>query len=172
MAPVNERVVRRSNALLGYPGGREFRCSEVVPTGAGARGAATAGAVAAGLGLGAAGMSVGPVREALARFVFPAPGEGPTREQIENGHFTVRVLGRGTGRDGRFVVASEVGADRDPGYGATAIMLGEAALCLVRGETGAATGPGVVTPAAGIGTPLADRLRAAGMTATVGEWGE
>lgn len=172
MAPVNERVVRRSNALLGYPGGHGFRCTEVIPTRRGLRGAATATAVAAGLGVGTAAMSVRPVREALARFVFPAPGDGPTRDQIEGGHFTVRVLGRGTAADGPFLVSAEVGADRDPGYGATAIMLGEAALCLVCEETGASTAPGVTTPAAGIGTPLADRLRAAGMTARVEEWVE
>jgi len=31
MAMMNERVVRRSNALLGYPWGREFECTEVLP---------------------------------------------------------------------------------------------------------------------------------------------
>jgi short subunit dehydrogenase-like uncharacterized protein len=170
MAPVNERVVRRSNALLGYPWGREFRCSEVVPTGRGVGGATAATAIAAGLGLGMAGMSIGPVREAMRRYVFPAPGEGPTRTQIENGYFTVRVFGRGTARDGPFVVASEVGADRDPGYGATATMLGEAAACLVDGDVDSPLPGGVLTPASGIGEPLADRLRDAGMTVRVGEW--
>jgi len=170
MAAVNERVVRRSNALLGYPWGRELRVSEVVPTGPGVAGAATAGAVAAGLGLGALAMSVGPVREALRRYAFPAPGEGPTRAQTEAGYFTVRVLGRGTARDGPFVVESEIGADRDPGYGATARMLGEAAVCLARGEVDSPLSGGVLTPASGIGEPLADRLREAGLTVRVGEW--
>ncbi|MFB6255854.1 MAG: oxidoreductase, partial [Haloplanus sp.] len=64
MAPVNERIVRRSNALLGYPWGREFHCSEVVPTGRGLKGASAAGAVAGGLGLFSAAMSVGPLRSA------------------------------------------------------------------------------------------------------------
>lgn len=169
MAPVNERVVRRSNALLGYPWGREFRCSEVVPTGRGLGGAAVASAIAAGLGLGTVGMSMGPVREGLSRFVFPAPGEGPTRAQTERGHFTVRVFGRGTATDGPFVVASEIGADRDPGYGATAKMLGEAAMCLVREETDSPLSGGVLTPASGIGEPLAERLRDVGLTVTVGE---
>jgi short subunit dehydrogenase-like uncharacterized protein len=170
MAPVNERVIRRSNALLGYPWGREFRCSEVVPTGRGLGGAARAGAVAGGLGLGAVGMSLGPVRSGLRRFVFPEPGEGPTRNRIENGHFTVRILGRGTATTGPFVVEGLIGADRDPGYGATARMLGEAAMCLLRGETSSPLTGGVLTPASGIGEPLGDRLRNAGFTVTVGEW--
>jgi short subunit dehydrogenase-like uncharacterized protein len=169
MAAVNERVVRRTNALLGYPWGREFRCREVVPTGTGPTGAVAAGALAAGIGLGTAAMSVGPVREGLSRFVFPAPGEGPSRARTETGHFTVRVLGRGVSKDGSFVIGCEVGADQGPGYGATATMLGEAAVCLVDGETDSPLSGGVLTPASGIGRPLADRLREAGMTLRVRE---
>jgi len=169
MAAVNERVVRRSNALLGYPWGREFRCSEVLTTGRGVKGAIGAGAVTGGLGLFAAAMSVGPLREGLRRFVFPDPGEGPSEDRIERGRFTVRVRGRGTATDGPFTVEAVIGADRDPGYGATARMLGEAAMCLVRGETDSPLTGGVLTPASGIGEPLADRLRAVGFTVTVGE---
>lgn len=169
MAPVNERVVRRSNALLGYPWGREFRCTEVIPTGRGLKGAAAASLIAGGLGLFTAAMSIGPVRSGLRRFVFPGPGDGPTTDQIEKGHFTVRVLGRGTATDGPFTVEAEFGADRDPGYGATARMLGEAAMCLVQDDTTSPLNGGVLTPASGIGAPLIDRLRAVGFTATVGE---
>lgn len=169
MAAINERVVRRSNALLGYPWGREFRCTEVIPTGPGLGGVARASLIAGGLGLFSAAMSVDPIRSGIRRFVFPDPGEGPTREQIENGYFTVRVLGRGTATDGPFTVEAVIGADRDPGYGATARMLGEAAMCLLRDETDSPLEGGVLTPASGIGEPLADRLRSVGFTATVGE---
>ncbi|TKX67968.1 trans-acting enoyl reductase family protein [Halorubrum sp. SP9] len=168
MAPVNERVVRRSNALLGYPWGREFRCSEVVPTGDGPVGAATAGLVAGGLGLFTAAMSVGPIRSALRRHVFPDLGEGPTREEAEAGHFRIGLRGRGTGPDGPFTVEAEFGADRDPGYGATARMLGESAVCLARDEVDSPFDGGVLTPASGIGLPLAERLREVGFTASVG----
>ena len=169
MAPVNERVVRRSNALLGYPWGREFRCSEVVPTGNGPAGAATAGLVAGGLGLFTAAMSVGPVRSALERYVFPDPGEGPTREEAEAGSFRIGVVGRGTAADGPFTVEADFGADRDPGYGATARMLGESAVCLARDDVDSPFDGGVLTPASGIGLPLAERLREVGFTASVGE---
>ena len=171
MAPVNERVVRRSNALLGYPWGREFRCSEVVPTGDGVRGATTAGAVAGGLGLFTAAMSIGPLRSALRRYAFPDPGEGPTREEAEAGHFRIGLLGRGTGADGRFTVEGAFAADRDPGYGATARMLGESAVCLARGDVDSPFDGGVLTPASGIGLPLAERLREVGFTASVDEAG-
>ena len=169
MAPVNERVVRRSNALLGYPWGREFRCTEVVPIGPGIGGAAGATLVAGGLELFTAAMSTGPVRSGIRRFVFPDPGEGPTRAEVENGHFTVRVLGRGTARDGPFIVEAVVGSDLDPGYGATARMLGEAGMCLVRDDIASPLEGGVLTPASGIGEPLADRLRAVGFTVTADE---
>ena len=169
MAVVNERVIRRSNALLGYPWGREFECAERVPTGKGPIGAAFASAISAGLATATATMWFEPTR-ALAGLVLPNPGEGPTREQIENGYFSVRVLGRGTATDGPFVVECRIAADRDPGYGATAQMLGEAAMCLVREEIDSPLTGGVLTPATGIGDPLAGRLRDVGLTVEVGEW--
>ncbi|RAW45511.1 oxidoreductase [Halorubrum sp. 48-1-W] len=168
MAQVNERVIRRSNALRGYPWDREFECTEVVPTGGGIGGLVRAGAIAAGTRAATAAMKFGPTREGLSRFVFPDPGEGPTRERIEDGYFTVRVLGRGTATEGPFVVQSRIGADLDPGYGATARMVGEAAMCLVYGRIDSPVAGGILTPASGIGAPLADRLREAGFTIDVG----
>ncbi len=169
MAAVNERVVRRSNAVLGYPWGREFRCTEVVPTGNGVSGAVTAGLVAGGIGAFTAAMSVGPVRSVLQKHVFPALGEGPTRAEANAGHFQVRVLGRGVATDGPFTVDVAFGADRDPGYGATARMLGESAVCLATADVDSPLAGGVMTPASGIGLPLVDRLRAAEFTITVDE---
>jgi short subunit dehydrogenase-like uncharacterized protein len=169
MAPVNERVVRRSNALLSYPWGRGFRCQEIIPTGRGLGGAATAGAISGGLTLFTLAMSVGPTRSALKRFVFPDPGEGPSEEQMANGHFTVRVRGQGTSDDGPFTVDAEIGADRDPGYGGTARMLGESAMCLVEDDTDSPLSGGVLTPVSAIGDPLAERLRAVGFTASASD---
>lgn len=168
MAVINERVIRRSNALLDYPWGREFRCKEVISTGPGLGGAAAANAIASGISLGRIGMSVGPIREGLQQFVFPEQGDGPTSEETESGYFTIGLLGRGTNADGPFLVEATVAADRDPGYGATAIMLGESAMCLATGEVDSPLSGGILTPASGIGEPLIERLRAAGMTLDVG----
>ena len=168
MAVVNERVVRRSNALLDYPWGREFRCTESIPTGDGVGGAAAATGISAGMGLATAALSVDPVREAVREYVFPDQGEGPSLEETKQGQFRVGVLGRGTAPDGGFVVEATFGTDRGPGYGATAQMLGESAMALLRDDTDSPLSGGVLTPASGIGTPLADRLRNVGFEIEVG----
>jgi len=167
MADVNERIVRRSNALLAYPWGREFRVSECVPTGSGIGGATKASALAGGLAAFGAAMAVGPLRSALQRWVFPDPGEGPTRAETEDGHFSIRVIGRGTATDGPFTVEATIGAPWDPGYGATARMVSESAVCLATDDVDSPFSGGVLTPASGIGRPLADRLRAVGFTVDV-----
>ena len=169
MAAVNERIIRRSNAVLEYQWGREFRCKEVIPTNSGVTGALAASGIAAGVAVGTAALSVGFIRSSLERFVFPASGEGPTQEEIENGHFTISVIGRGTTTNGSFTVECEIGADQDPGYGATSKMLGEAAMCLLREETESPLSGGILTPASGIGDPLAERLRNVGLTVHVGD---
>ncbi|SMP34239.1 saccharopine dehydrogenase family protein [Halobellus salinus] len=169
MAPVNERIVRRSNALLNYPWGREFRCTEVVPTGSGVRGAAEAALIATSLSGFKTAMGIDTLRDGIREYVFPDPGEGPTRAAAMDGSFTVRILGRGTGTDGQFTVEATVGADIDPGYGATARMLGESGMALLRGDTDSPLDGGVLTPASAIGAPLADRLRAIGFLISVGD---
>lgn len=170
MATINEKVVRRSSALLGYPWGRSFRYREAISTGSGVRGALGAVAVAGGVGLFAGAMSVPRLRDLLEERVFPDPGEGPSRETRESGSFEVRLVGRGerpdTGRE--FTVEGVVRSDRDPGYGSTARMLSEAAVCLARGEPDTPLDGGVLTPASGIGTPLIDRLRDVGIEFNVG----
>jgi len=167
MAPVNERIVRRSNALLDYPWGREFRCTEVMPTGSGISGAAKATLTAAGLAGFKTAMGVDALRNGIREYVFPDPGEGPTRAEAMDGSFSVRIRGRGTSTDGHFTVEAVVGADMDPGYGATARMLGESGMALLKEDVDSPLDGGVLTPAAAIGEPLAERLRTVGFTATV-----
>lgn len=161
---VNERVIRRSNALLGYPWGREFTCAEFVPTGSGVGGLLASCGVTLGTHVGMSAMRIGPLREALHRFVFPDPGEGPGEASIEDGYFRLRVRGQGVTQLGRFVVESTIAADTDPGYGATGKMLSAATACLVREETATPLTGGILTPASGIGLPLVDAVRAAGLS--------
>ncbi len=57
---------------------------------------------------------------------------------------------------------STVAAKGDPGYAATAVMLGEAALGLALEEDRLPEAAGVLTPATALGEVLAERLRARG----------
>ncbi|MCW2615098.1 MAG: putative saccharopine dehydrogenase/reductase [Frankiales bacterium] len=160
MAPFNTRIVRRSNALQDWAYGRSFRYREVMGFGstpvAPLLAAATAGGVlATGLGL-----AFRPTRLLLDK-VLPAPGEGPSEKTREKGHFTVQVTASTTS-GARY--RTTVSAKGDPGYAATAVMLGESALSLALDDLPAAAG--VLTPATAMGDPLADRLRAAGFTLT------
>lgn len=162
MGMTNSRVVRRSNALLGFAYGPRLKYRETVKCGSGPLGQVKAAAMAGGTLAGVAGLSVGPVRKGVAK-VLPAPGSGPSEQARENGYFKIDLDGRT--ESGRRILA-RVEGQGDPGYKATAVMLGESALCLALDELPGA--PGVSTPAAAMGTPLVERLRAAGMTFSAG----
>ena len=163
MAPVNTRAVRRSNALLGWAYGRGFRYREVMGVGGGPFAPALAGAVAGGIGALTAGLSFGPTRAVLGR-VLPSPGEGPGEEARRKGFFKIEIVARTSG--GRRY-RTRVEAQGDPGYAATAVMLGESALCLALDEDRLPARAGVLTPATAMGSRLTDRLRAAGQTFAV-----
>jgi short subunit dehydrogenase-like uncharacterized protein len=60
-----------------------------------------------------------------------------------------------------------VAAKGDPGYAATAVMMGESALTLALDHDRLPPHTGVLTPATALGTPLIERLRNAGMTLDV-----
>jgi short subunit dehydrogenase-like uncharacterized protein len=125
--------------------------------------------MAAGMGAFTGAMAFKPTRALLEKFALPSPGEGPSRDKIENGYFKVKLVGRGRGEDGTdFSITGRVRADKDPGYGATAIMLAESALCLALDEVDSGLDGGVLTPASAMGMALVDRLRGAGMTWEVG----
>ena len=70
---------------------------------------------------------------------------------------------RATTTDGRQYGAVAAGPG-DPGYAATAVMLGESALALALDADRLPDRAGSLTPATGIGDVLVDRLRAAGHT--------
>ena len=108
------------------------------------------------------------LRQLLADKVLPKPGEGPSREKREAGGFTITLVGKiaGTPR-----VRGTVIGTKDPGYGETAKMLGESALCLaLDSDTLPWSGGGVLTPAACMGAVLVERLRRAGMTFDAEDW--
>ena len=152
MGIINSRVVHRSNALLGFPYGRDFRYEERVALGKGVRGRVRAMGMAAMLGTGRHALEVGPLR-ALARRSLPAPGEGPSKDKRDGGSFLVRI--DGMDKSGAVVARCRISGAGDPGYSGAAKMLVESALCLSRDVESKG---GVLTPAAGMGIKLAKRL--------------
>ncbi len=161
MAAINTRIVRRSNALLGYRYGKDFRYSEVMSMGRGVKGWLGAAALSASMALFAGAISIGPTRRLLAKRVLPKPGEGPSKEKRDGGFFDIKLIGHSS--DGRKVEAIVHGTS-DPGYGETAKMISESAVCLALDKR--TSEGGVLTPASAMGMVLVERLRAAGMTFT------
>ncbi len=163
MAAINTRVVRRSNALMDYAYGREFRYSEAMMTGRGLSGWARAAGITAALGGFLLATSVSASR-ALVSKLLPDPGEGPSPEDRERGFFDIVMIGKAGDR----TLRASVKADRDPGYGATCKMLGESAVCLAQDEADLSVPGGVWTPAAAMGALLIARLENhAGMSFTI-----
>ncbi|SDE97204.1 Uncharacterized conserved protein [Blastococcus aurantiacus] len=160
MASFNTRIVRRSNALQDWAYGREFSYGEAMGAGSGPRGAVTAAIVTAGLVGAVSAMSFGPTRGLLDR-VLPAPGTGPSEEVQRNGWFRMDV--EATTESGRRYTAVAAGKG-DPGYAATAVMLGESALALALDGDRLPDRAGSLTPATALGDVLVERLRAAGHT--------
>ncbi len=140
MAAINTRNVHRTNALTGFFFGKDFVYDEMVMTGPGEKGEAIARGMAA-QGSGMEGDK------------GPKPGEGPSKEERENGFYDLVFLG--VGPDGKKLAASVKG-DKDPGYGSTSKMIAETALALAADDSIAG---GVWTPGAAIGLPLAERLQ-------------
>lgn len=164
MASVNTRIVHRTHALLGRPWGDDFRYDEAMLVGDGPFGAARATAVAGGLG-GFIGLAaVGPIRSLLAKYVLPKPGEGPDAEARDAGFYDLRFFGTTANGDS---IRTRVTGDRDPGYGSTAKMLGEAAATIASLPDGQPAG-GFWTPATALGTAFIDVLeRHAGLAFSV-----
>lgn len=150
MALINTRNVHRSNMLMGFPYGQDFVYDEMVLTGPGENGEANAKRVMA-----ANAEKTGPGA--------PKPGEGPSKEERENGLFNLLYVA--IAPDGRAVRAGVTG-DRDPGYGSTSKMISECAICMLRDVTDVAAG--FWTPGAAMQHKLIKRLRDnAGLTFAV-----
>ncbi len=140
MALVNTRNVHRSNMLMGFPYGQDFIYDEMVLTGDGEQGQANAKLVMA-----ANAEKTGPNA--------PKVGEGPSKEKRDNGYFDLLYVA--VDPDGRRVRAGVKGKG-DPGYGLTAKMISECALCLLR-DAPEVKG-GFWTPGAAMGDRLIKRL--------------
>lgn len=161
MAGINTKVVHRSNALSNYAYGTQFIYDETMLTGKGL----IAGAVAVGASVGLAGFVaaavIPPTRRILQKIV-PQAGEGPTPKQQEQGFYDIHLIGL---TDNGQRLTAKVTGDRDPGYGSTAKMLGEAAVCLATDISKNDKTGGFWTPSTALGQRLIERLEAkAGLT--------
>jgi short subunit dehydrogenase-like uncharacterized protein len=145
MATINTKNIHRSNFLLGHTYGENFVYDEMMLTGPGVKGEEMAKAVAADKS-----MANDPRQ----------PGEGPSKEERETGHYDVLFAGSNDKGDN---IQVSVQGDKDPGYGSTSKMIAESAVCLVKNPN-AASG-GIWTPASAMGSLLIDRLQKnAGLT--------
>ncbi len=148
MAPINTKNVHRTNFLADFPYGEDFKYDEMVVTSAGDIGKQAAEMLA----------KANPFGDDP-----PKPGEGPTKEQRDNGFYDVLFLGETVDGD---TASLCVKGDKDPGYGSTSKMIAESALCLAQDKI--KHGGGVWTPGALMGKKLVKRLEAkAGLSFTV-----
>jgi len=159
MALYNTRCVRRTNALLGWIYGRRFRYSETASMGsslaAPAMAAMTNATITGASRLGGAYLRMWPPR--LLESLIPRPnGDGAPR-----GHYRVETYATTT--TGARYMAS-MAQQGDPGYAATAVLLGESALALARDREQLSDRRGVLTPASAMGDVLLKRLAAIGVT--------
>jgi short subunit dehydrogenase-like uncharacterized protein len=142
MATINTRNVHRSNLLMGFPYGKDFIYDEMVLTGPGEQGEANARRLLAAMNA-----------ERMGAVGAPKPGEGPSKEERESGHYDLLFVGLvPDGGQVRVVVTG----DRDPGYGSTSKIMSECAVCLLR-DAPEVPG-GIWTPAAAMGNRLIKRL--------------
>jgi short subunit dehydrogenase-like uncharacterized protein len=151
MANINTRNVHRSNFLLGFPYGKDFVYDEMMLTGPGEQGEALAKRIATANT--SEKMNSG----------GPKPGEGPSKEERENGMYDLLFVAIAPGgKQARAVVKG----DRDPGYGSTSKMISECAICLLRDTPDVPAG--IWTPGAAMGHKLIKRLTDnAGLTFSV-----
>lgn len=139
MAPINTKNVHRTNFLLGHPYGTDFQYDEMMLTSPGDMGKAAANA--------AVEFMKNPFGAKP-----PKPGEGPTKEERENGFYDV-VFVADMPDGGRLQYG--VKGRYDPGYGSTSRMLSETGIALL-----ACTKPGGIgTPGSFLGEDLVTRLK-------------
>ena len=166
MGAPNARIVRRSNAVLGWAYGRQFRYAENMSVGS-----SVVAPVAAALGTAAnaAVLSLGSryfdkVPRALVERILPKPGTGPSEQAREKGHYKVETYTTTTSGARYRATMAQKG---DPGYKATSVLLGECGLALALDRDALSDRHGVLTPATALGDALLARLPAAGVTLTV-----
>ena len=166
MAGFNSRIVMRTNAITDYRYGIDFKYSEVSSYKKGLSGFLKAVVMFIGLVLIQISLKVRPLLWFLRKFFLPSPGEGPSKEIRDNGFFKLDIIGS---MDNIKKIRFTVTGEGDPGYSATAKMITESALSILLDEDRIPKVSGVLTPAAGIGVVLAERLNDKGFNFSINE---
>tara|TARA_X000001036_G_scaffold412732_1_gene426479 strand:- start:441 stop:1679 length:1239 start_codon:yes stop_codon:yes gene_type:complete len=162
MAAINTRIVLRSNAISNSPYAEQFRYDEGWLTGDGGKGQKRAKRLLRYLRAATVLISITPIRVFFTRFVLPRPGDGPSLDEQISGFYDFRLLGRTSHGD---EIRVKVMGDRDPGYGSTAKMLGQAGISLVKDISKESVPGGFWTPATVFNDEFIERLRTnAGMS--------
>ena len=152
MASINTKVVRRSNALSSYAYGESFRYDEATIFGKGFLGRVKGILCSIPIGLIMYAKQGSLLKKGL-DILFPIPGEGPTKQKMENGFYNLRFYI--TLADGENAFAKVTG-DMDPGYGSSSKMLAESAVCLAKDKLSNTSG--ILTPSLAMGDSLLKRL--------------
>ena len=166
MAGFNSRIVMRTNAITDYRYGIDFKYSEVSSYKKGLSGFLKAVVMFIGLVLIQISLKVRPLLWFLRKFFLPSPGEGPSKEIRDNGFFKLEIIGS---MDNIKKIRLTVTGEGDPGYSATAKMITESALSILLDQDRIPKVSGVLTPAAGIGVVLAERLNDKGFNFSINE---
>ncbi|WP_350561960.1 saccharopine dehydrogenase NADP-binding domain-containing protein [Psychrobacter sp. CAL346-MNA-CIBAN-0220] len=156
MASINTRIVHRSNQLLDYEYGRDFKYDEAMWMQDGVKGQLMSYGLSVGLLGFATAMTFKPSREFLSKHVLTKSGDGPSKSEQENGFFDIRFFGKTSKNDS---ITTKVTGDKDPGYGSTSRMLAQSALCLVQDIAKEDVKGGFWTPASAMGDKLLTRLK-------------
>ena len=151
MAGINTKIVRRSNALINFQYGKDFRYDEAMIAGKGISGFWKA--ILAVFPLAMVGLNPNSFLKKIINSFMPKPGEGPGVEKRKNGFYNLRFYI--TIDEKRKAFAKVIG-DSDPGYGSTSKMLAESALCLAFDNL--PKNYGILTPSSAMGEKLLDRL--------------
>jgi short subunit dehydrogenase-like uncharacterized protein len=160
MAPANTRIVRRSNALQDWAYGRRFQYSEHMNVGSSAL-APVASAVINAVGNATTALGSRYFRLLPRRLVdraLPKPGTGPSEAARERGFYKAETYTTTTSGARYIATMAQRG---DPGYKATAVLLGESGLSLALDRDALSELRGVLTPAAAMGDALLARFPAA-----------
>ncbi len=153
MSPMNMAIVHRSNMMMGYPYGQDFKYNEMFTVKK--RGQARIRHIVQEIAIPM--LAFPPIKALLKNFVLPKQGEGGSEAELDKGHFELWFVARGPG--GKFIHTS-VSGDTDPGYVGTPLMIIESAVSLLKETTRDVTPGGIYSPAAAFKEPFFERLKA------------